>query len=769
MGAKPNIDRRLRNNKAHTANRPTRPSAELDRDDANNIAARVAALSPRRLALLTSFFIVALAALLFTKLQDEVSARRVETELRTAKAASDCAASMNIAMMTGASVRQTLGRCHAGGASATFHLSSRRQILTAYGDKSQYFSGDEIGAILPPQSRGEITLRLNSDKARLAWLTLDNGQVLLVAAPAADFYKRTPIWFAYALILGAISLVMVSLMGAFVRQSRAAINAAAAIEALHDMKDALKGGRSSAWYFNREKRTITLSRSFLEPLGFGARDRFFTLQEITALVHPSDLRTAINVFTGEGGGENEGAVRLRQPGGAWSRIYLRAAPTTRRHARSGVAFDLAGATTAGAGAAIAETRLKDAIETIPEAFVLWDAQNRLVAWNRRFAAIFKLPANAMAAGMSAEDLAASISGGGEMLTQYFSPQSTIEDQSVEIALKGDQWLHLSRRRTAEGGLVCIANNVTDVKRRARAQKQKERILKNAVEELETARRDQSETMRKYELEKHRAEEASRSKSEFLANMSHELRTPLNAINGFSEIMQSELYGPLGDKKYKEYVRDILASGQHLLELIDDILDMSKIEAGRIQLEPQRVSLERTLAESTRLVAKRAGDAGVRLIESVGQAPAIWADPRAVKQVALNLLSNAIKFTEDGGEVTITAEADLDCVTIIVADSGCGIERKQLHRLGAPFELPEAHTARARSGSGLGLALSKSLMELQGGVLAIASQPNKGTVACATFPRRKNAKVTLPKFIRGEAHILTARKRAEAQTTRQAAE
>ena len=769
MGAKPNIDRRMRNNKAHTANRPTRPSADLDRDDANNIAARVAALSPRRLALLTSFFIVALAALLFTKLQDEVSARRVETELRTAKAASDCAASMNIAMMTGASVRQTLGRCHAGGASATFHLSSRRQILTAYGDKSQYFNGDEIGAILPPQSRGEITLRLNSDKARLAWLTLDNGQVLLVAAPAADFYKRTPIWFAYALILGAISLVMVSLMGAFVRQSRAAINAAAAIEALHDMKDALKGGRSSAWYFNRDKRTITLSRSFLEPLGFGARDRFFTLQEITALVHPSDLRTAINVFTGEGGGENEGAVRLRQPGGAWSRIYLRAAPTTRRHARSGVAFDLAGATTAGAGAAIAETRLKDAIETIPEAFVLWDAQNRLVAWNRRFAAIFKLPANAMAAGMSAEDLAASISGGGEMLTQYFSPQSTIEDQSVEIALKGDQWLHLSRRRTAEGGLVCIANNVTDVKRRARAQKQKERILKNAVEELETARRDQSETMRKYELEKHRAEEASRSKSEFLANMSHELRTPLNAINGFSEIMQSELYGPLGDKKYKEYVRDILASGQHLLELIDDILDMSKIEAGRIQLEPQRVSLERTLAESTRLVAKRAGDAGVKLIESVGQAPAIWADPRAVKQVALNLLSNAIKFTEDGGEVTITAEADLDCVTIIVADSGCGIERKQLHRLGAPFELPEAHTARARSGSGLGLALSKSLMELQGGVLAIASQPNKGTVACATFPRRKNAKVTLPKFIRGEAHILTARKRAETQTTRQAAE
>ncbi|MBL4620113.1 MAG: HAMP domain-containing histidine kinase, partial [Marinicaulis sp.] len=275
---------------------------------------------------------------------------------------------------------------------------------------------------------------------------------------------------------------------------------------------------------------------------------------------------------------------------------------------------------------------------------------------------------------------------------------------------------------------------------------------------------------KYQYEKYRAEEANRSKSEFLANMSHELRTPLNAINGFSEVMKSELYGPLGDNKYKEYVTDILSSGRHLLELIDDILDMSKIEAGQVSLEPKRLELEKILNESARLVAKRASDGGITLTISVAHAPPVWADARAVKQVTLNLLSNAIKFTPKGGEVTLTAQADLDGVTLIVADSGVGIERNQMKKLGAPFELAENHFAKSSTGSGLGLALSKSLMELQGGILALASQPGKGTVACATFPRRKDAKIRLPQFVRNEAFYLTGGEQAPAQlNTTQAAE
>ena len=726
------------------------------------MTARIEALSPKRLALLTGFFIVALAALLVTKLQEEVTARKVETELRVAQGATECAGALNVAIMTGASVRQTLGQCHPGGSSAVYHLNAEGDVLTSYGDTEKIFLDAAVSSALQLGRRGEGILNLETLKARAAWRPLDNGEALLVAAPANDFYQRTPIWFAYGLILSAITLVTAALMGAFIQQSRAAAEAAGAVDALHRSNEALAAGRCCPWRYDGKERTVMLSRAFLEPLGLGARDRYFTLREISALVHPNDLRDALAIFTGDTSGVTEGVIRLREPGGSYSRVYLRTSHDATRFERSGVAFDLAGAKSMSAGAAIAEARLKDAIESIPEAFVLWDAHGRLAAWNRRFASIFRLDQGVLTPGLSAREIAKLAKAGGDIVTQYFGPDAPMNEQSVEVALKGDRWLHISRRRTAEGGLVCIASNVTDIKRRARAQKKKEHVLKNTVKDLELSRKDLSETMHKYELEKHRAEEASQSKSEFLANMSHELRTPLNAINGFSEIMQSELYGPLGDEKYKEYVDDILSSGQHLLELVEDILDMSKIEAGRIQLQPERVELERILQEATRLVAKRANDAGVKLTTSVNHAPAVWADGRAVKQVALNLLSNAIKFTDAGGEVTLTAEADLDSVTVIVADSGAGIDREHLGKLGAPFELVESYASRSRNGSGLGLALSKSLMELQGGILAIASQPGKGTVACAAFPRRAEARVRLPQFIRDEAHILTGAEKTEPQ-------
>jgi len=710
---------------------------------------------PRRIMALTGAFLAALAALIFLQLREEAGARRTETRLRLDRAASECASALDIAIMTGGSVRQSLAACHPGGRAALFHLSPAGDILAAYGTVDRVDLDAATAASLTLTERGESVLDLVGGRAAAVWRPLDNGGALLAAAPARDLYARTPVWVGYALILAAISTVVMSLMAAFLKQSRTAAEAASAIDILERYAEALKGGRCSPWFYDGKTRTVTLAHTLLEPLGLGARDRVFTLREVSALVHPDDLRAVLSILTGENSGVSEGAIRLREPSGAWSRIYLRTAPDAARFTRSGVAFDLAGAKTATPAAQIAESRLRDAIENIPEAFVLWDAGGRLVIWNRRFASIFRFPDRAVRPGLTAMEAATLARARGDIITQYFAPEAAIDQQSVEVELPGDRWLHVSRRRTCEGGLVCVASNVTDMKRRARAQKRRERELKATVADLETSRAALSETMHKYEIEKRRAEEASRSKSEFLANMSHELRTPLNAINGFTEIMKSELYGPIGDAKYKEYISDILSSGKHLLELIDDILDMSKIEAGRIELAPKRVELEKVLQESVRLVAKKASDSGVRLTASVGHAPAVWADPRAVKQVTLNLLSNAIKFTPKGGEVTVTAEADLDGVTVIVADSGAGIEKSRLKKLGAPFALAEDNLSKSRHGTGLGLALSKSLMEMQGGILAIASQAGKGTVACATFPRRKEAKVRLPQFVRHEAHILTS--------------
>lgn len=748
------------------------PHNAARQSDSGDLEHRLAALSPKRLGLLICGFIAALALLLFLQMREENNSRRTETALRLEAAAASCSARVEIALVANADLQTTLAECHPGGAAAAYYLDNDSAIVASYGASKAVRLDSDVARRLGLDSSGSATLTIEHSKIAAFWRPIDGGAVAVIG-PRDDLFSRTPVWAGYALILAAITIVIGALMAAFMRQSRVAGDAARAVGVLRDLSSALAAGRASPWRFDAVTRSVSFTRALLEPLGLGARDRIFSLREISALAHPEDLRTALAIFTGEPDGLSEGPVRFRDPAGAWSKLYLRTSAQRQPTSRSGVAFDLSPARSQAPAIQLAESRLKDAIECIPEAFVLWDGNGRLAVWNRRFAALFRLADKGLAPGLTATEVAARSGDKADLIKRYFAPDSAqgspSGDQSVECGLEGDRWIHISRRRTAEGGVVCIATNVTDLKRRARAQKKKERELQHLVADLETSRGELSETMRKYQLEKHRAEEANRSKSEFLAKMSHELRTPLNAINGFSEIMQAELYGPLGDAKYKEYVDDILGSGRHLLELIDDILDMSKIETGRIELEPKRVDLEKLVKECARLVAKKAQDAGVALTVSLGAAPAIFADARAAKQVTLNLLSNAIKFTPKGGAVTVTAEADLDGVTLIIADEGSGIEKGQLARLGAPFERSRESQVAARQGSGIGLALSKALMELMGGILAIASEPGKGTVACAAFPRRPDAKVRLPQFLRHGAHVLTGARPAAAQDARKAAE
>jgi len=720
-----------------------------------DLSARINALSPIRVAILTGAFMAIVGVLFVLETTDKGTLRASETALLLDRSASDGADAMNIAIMTGAPAREVLEAALPGGDGALYHLSANGDILATAGRTEIVALPADAMHGLALNARGATVIGAGGGRIAVSWRPLDNGEALLAAAPARDIFNRSPAWITYAVMLAALGVVVMSLMAAFIRQSRAAETAAHGLTTLSDFKAALAGGRCSPWFYENKDRSVSFARAFLEPLGLGARDRRFTLREISAVLHPEDLRLAMAVISGEPSGVTEGVVRFRNPTGAWSRAYLRTAGDATRFQRAGVAFDLSGAKGLSPGVALAETRLKDAIEAIPDAFAIWDANGRLAVANKRFAATFRIPAKLARAGASVSDLASCAGAGGDLLMAHFGPLGDDGADATEVELPGGRWAHVSRRRTAEGGTVAIGGDVTNLKKRAAAQKKKERVLQKTVSDLEDSRRDLSETMQKYQYEKYRAEEANRSKSEFLANMSHELRTPLNAINGFSEVMQSELYGPLGDKKYLEYVNDILSSGRHLLELIDDVLDMSKIEAGRLVLEPRSVGVEKILNEAVRLVSKRAKDADVSLTAAVGHAPPVWGDPRAVKQVTLNLLSNAIKFTPKGGEVTLTAEADLDGVTIIVADSGAGIDRAAMKKLGEPFSLADNSFARAGEGAGLGLALSKSLMEMQGGVLALISEPGKGTIACAAFPRRKDATVRLPQFMRKDAYVMTA--------------
>ncbi len=235
--------------------------------------------------------------------------------------------------------------------------------------------------------------------------------------------------------------------------------------------------------------------------------------------------------------------------------------------------------------------------------------------------------------------------------------------------------------------------------------------------------------------KTQAEMANRGKSEFLANMSHELRTPLNAILGFAEIIRDRLFGTDALDKYAEYGKDIHDSGSHLLEVINDVLDMSKIEAGRYKLIEETFEIAPIVRSCLVMVGDRARDGKVALRTAIDtDLPVIRADRRAVKQVLLNLLSNAVKFTPGGGTVTVSAEVDPDIgIAITVSDTGIGIAEDQLPHVFTPFLQLEPAASRKYEGTGLGLAISKSFMELQGGALTIDSQVDVGTTVTAWLP------------------------------------
>ncbi|MBY0448277.1 MAG: HAMP domain-containing histidine kinase, partial [Hyphomonadaceae bacterium] len=312
----------------------------------------------------------------------------------------------------------------------------------------------------------------------------------------------------------------------------------------------------------------------------------------------------------------------------------------------------------------------------------------------------------------------------------------------ELELFNGIWLKLVERQTPDGGLVTIGADITALKQQERMLRSAAKEMRQKVTELERLEGRNRELAKKYEQEKHRAEDASRAKSLFLANMSHELRTPLNAIIGFSEIISSELLGELGNAKYKEYSLDIYTSGQLLLDLINDILDMAKIEAGKWSLALSEVHPEETISQVVRLMSRRAEERGLQIVVDAANLPAIEADQRAVKQILLNLLSNAVKFTEEGGVMVRARTAPDGGVAMTVADTGPGIPPEYLPRLARPFEQVNI-AGTNKGGTGLGLALTRALAEMHGGSMHIESELGRGTAVTVTLPLRPNLNIPAP--------------------------
>jgi two-component system cell cycle sensor histidine kinase PleC len=363
----------------------------------------------------------------------------------------------------------------------------------------------------------------------------------------------------------------------------------------------------------------------------------------------------------------------------------------------------------------ADARLASAIAGLHAGLALFDENDQLVVANPTYRQIHEIIADILVPGVPFETILrenvkrSRFDLGVDEAEAYIArrlDQHRNPGPVVERRLNDGRWEQVREERLSDGGLLLVILDITD-------QKAHEAAL---VEATKTA------------------EAANRAKTDFLSTMSHDLRTPLNAIIGFSDLMVTGVFGPIGSPKYLEYAKDIHRSGGLLLQMINDLLDLSKIEAGRYELYPEDIDLAAVAAECETIVGINAKQANVRLTFAVSEVPAVHADNRALKQILLNLLSNAIKFTPPGGRVSLAATiAADDTVAIEVADTGIGIASEDLDRIFEPFRRGDTSVARTHEGTGLGLAITKRLVELSGGKLSLESELGLGTSAKVWLP------------------------------------
>ena len=512
------------------------------------------------------------------------------------------------------------------------------------------------------------------------------------------------------------------------------------------LETSLARARCGLWDWDLASGRIFWSASMYALLGYEPRDGDLSIGELGAILHPDDLdlRDVARRISGADCVHVDQEFRARSATGRW--VWLRARadvvqdPQDGSRRLVGVAVDVTQERCEAERKTVDDARLRDAIEAISEAFVLWDADNKLVVCNSKFRDLHDLSAAVTARGTDyAEMIEAVRPSVVENRLAGGYPQSG-DARTIEKQLADGRWLQINERRTRDGGFVSVGTDITPLKRNQDKLVASERRLLASLKEQRRSRREAqvqaqqlAELAELYHDGKDRAEAASRAKTEFLAKMSHELRTPLNAIIGFADMMQGEVLGPIGCPRYAEYSRDIHASGHKLMSTIDSILTVSEIEAGRVRLSLKPVDAGSILGAATDAVAAEAAARQVSLVTDAGSPIVLRADADALRTVLVQLLRNAVQFAAAGTAVRLTLRRAGGSLNIFVADAGTGIPAEFLDRLGRPFEQAEAEECRSGTGFGLGLAIARALSELHGGRLRIRSEQGVGTIALVHLP------------------------------------
>jgi two-component system, cell cycle sensor histidine kinase PleC len=499
------------------------------------------------------------------------------------------------------------------------------------------------------------------------------------------------------------------------------------------LRIAIEGANCGVWDWDISEDRVYLTQRLARTFGLEGAGRFETAEVLEALGQEDGARLRAALSAAAQIGSLDVVLQVINKAGI-SHVHLRGRAAADRNNPGkiraiGVSIDVSEERNTEARVTAAERRLRDAIDSVSGPFALWSKDHKLILWNGGFAKTFGLDVSVLRAGASYKDVSAAAA-------KHVKSQrpDRYDELAQEIELDNGVWIQLVERPTSEGGLVSIGVDISPLKETEENILKSERQMRAIVTELERSEQQAAELAAKYNSERMRAEEASSAKSGFLANMSHELRTPLNAINGFSEIMVQQLYGPMGDKRYHSYATDILESGRHLLELINGVLDMAKVEAGKFKIYPKPMDLEETISQAIRLVRGRAEEKAILIETDIGDIGDIIGDTRAVKQIMINLLSNAVKFTPNSGRVLVQVRSSEADVTIRVIDTGIGIPAQHLPRLARPFEQVENEHAKANQGTGLGLALCRSFAEMHGGTLTITSEQGVGTMVSVKLPR-----------------------------------
>ena len=568
------------------------------------------------------------------------------------------------------------------------------------------------------------------------------GAFIPVDAVFAEWRKSVSLNVTLFVLTASILAIM---LYAYFSQTTRARQADRIYLAAHRRVDlALAMGRCGLWDWDMSRDRMYWSRSIYEMLGYEPSAATLSFGKVAEIIHPDDgdlLEIARQVVAGEIESIDR-IFRMKHADGHWVWMQSRAEVSDREFPEVhlvGIAVDVTEQQRLAMQSETADMRLRAAVENVPESFVLWDADDRLVMCNTIYLDHMGLTAADAVPGASKTEVEKRMTVFA-FERRLAGPIDGEGNRTFERRLADGRWLQVNELPTKDGGTVSIGTDITQLKQHEEKLVDSERRLIATIHDLSLARKSEKERTRelvdlnrKYMKETERAEAANKAKSEFLANMSHELRTPLNAIIGFSELMQSALFGPLGSDRYEEYVRDISSSGGYLLGVINDILDMSKIEAGRMSLELESVDLCPLITETVKVISLQAEERNIRVELKIPENMSIVADRRATKQILINLLSNAVKFTDEGGKILVRARQTSGALVLTIEDSGCGIPKDALRALGRPFEQVQNQFSKNHTGSGLGLAISRSLAEMHGGKLKIRSNEGVGTIVSVRIP------------------------------------